>query len=111
MAKLTTKANFSLAQMMVQNLDPRKSIIDEIKEEILRLLPRGTVMIGLQEIVSYSPTVRQFELTFDCPFFKNDFEFMVEFTRSILTDGENIHQYQQATKIINMNEQKAVSNG
>lgn len=69
MAKLTTKLRFTLASMMLNTLDPRKSPIDELNEEILRLLPRGTMMVGLEE-VSDPGISRTFVVTFDCPFLR-----------------------------------------
>lgn len=114
MAKLTTKMYTTLAVLMIRTLDPKKSIIDEFKDEILRLLPHGTQMVGLKEITPQMYSLgREFELVFDCPFFQKDFEFDVEFHRNILADDTGIfYEYQTATKIIKLESiNKENSNG
>jgi hypothetical protein len=110
MSKLTTKAHFSIARMLISE-NPFKSYLDEFKDEVLRLLPKGTQMIGVTEMETPHSLHRIFEVQFDCPFFKNDFEFEIEFTQKILVDGEVLHFYNMITNIINLNEQKRLSNG
>lgn len=101
MSLLKTKISVSLAQMMTkQHGGTFQGILSWFENEILRLLPENTIRIGITEIQTHSGLNREFIMEFDCPFFNNDFEFIVEIHREYLTDGTRNHFYQQATKII-----------
>ena len=103
MAKLRTIGTLTLASLMVSTLtgNPTKDVLDWQVSEILRLLPSGTKLTKLNEITKpHLGLYREFEMEFDCPFFLQDFEFEVSYTRECLSDGVSpLYQYQQATKI------------
>ena len=99
MATLKSLCRISLAAMMVASFDkdePYQHFIDET----LRILPKGTTVTKVTELVTPPQLTRDWIVEYDCPYFLRDFEFEVTFERKILSDGLKLHQYEMATEIL-----------
>lgn len=104
MATLKTISKLTLASLMINTFkgNPTKEILDWQISEILRLLPSGTTLTKLNEKnIVYATLYREFEMEFDCPFFLQNFDFEVEYTRNCISDGiAQPYFFDQATKIV-----------
>src|ERR1022692_4445373 len=104
MSKIKTTCAISMAQLMdAYGNKTLLMLVEEFCRDILQFLPKDTTVILTTQIAYNGGLSAKFELTFDCPFFDEDFEFDVNYERKILCAGEKMHCYSIITDITPIN--------